>query len=251
MHRTDRAPPLVPSTALDKDGEVEPDEPDRPPAVAKPHNTHTIEIASFLPVGQVDARYHEKPYYVVPREPARQEAFAVIREAMQGRKVAGLGRVMLASRERPVLLEPMAKGMRAVTLRFAYEVRREADYFDELPNMKLPAEMLKLAEHIIDGKMAAFDPSMLQDHYRDALMRILRKKQAKVPPASARPVTPSPQNVVNLMDALRRSLAAERPSRSRHRVEAILGRGRPRPNHQITARSGPDSRRALVHSCVA
>jgi DNA end-binding protein Ku len=210
MQRADRAPPLVPSAALDEDDEVEP-EPDRTAPPVKPQNTHTIDIANFLPVGQVDARYHEKPYYVVPREPVGQEAFAVIREAMRARKVAGLGRVMLASRERPVLLEPMGKGLRAVTLRFAYEVRHEADYFDELPDMKLPAEMLKLAEHIIDGKLAEFDPSMLQDHYRDALVRILRKKQAKVSPAPARPVTPSPQNVVNLMDALRRSLEAERP----------------------------------------
>ena len=79
----------------------------------------------------------------------------------------------------------MASGLRGVTLRFAHEVRPEADYFNELPQMKLPAEMMKLAQHIIRTKSAEFDPSMLEDHYRTALVRILQKKQAKAPRATA------------------------------------------------------------------
>jgi hypothetical protein len=103
-------------------------------------------------------------------------------------------------------------GQRAlwVTLRFVHEVRGEGEYFSGIPDMKLPAEMMKLAQHIIHTKAAAFDPAMLEDHYRNAIVRILRKKHAKLPAASA-PVAPSNENVVNLMDALRRSFAAEPP----------------------------------------
>jgi DNA end-binding protein Ku len=96
-----------------------------------------------------------------------------------------------------------------VTLRFAQEVRSEAEYFSDIPEMKLPPEMMRLAQHIIRTKSADFDPSMLEDHYRNALVRILRKKQAK---RRAHPalVTPLHENVVNLMEALQRSIAAER-----------------------------------------
>jgi non-homologous end joining protein Ku len=103
----------------------------------------------------------------------------------------------------------MGRGLRGVTLRFAHEVRNDSEYFGEIPEMKLPPEMMKLAQHIIRTKSADFDPSMLEDHYRSALVRILRRKQAKRP-AKIPPVKASRENVVNLMDALRRSLAAER-----------------------------------------
>lgn len=98
-----------------------------------------------------------------------------------------------------------------MTLRFSHEVRRPEEYFAEIPQMKLPPEMMKLAQHIIRTRAAEFEPSMLEDHYRRALVGILRKKQAKRP-AQAPSVRPSQENVVNLMDALRRSIAAEPPA---------------------------------------
>jgi DNA end-binding protein Ku len=195
--------------ADDDDGDIEEEIAPRP----RPENTHTIEIERFLPAGQIDARYFEKPYYIVPREQIGQESFAVIRDAMRRDDVIGLGRVVLSSRERHFLVEPMGNGLRGVTLRFAHEVRGAEDYFNEIPEIKLPAEMMKLAQHIIRTKSDKFDPAMLEDHYRSALERILRKKQAKRP-AHAPAVKPSRENVVNLMDALRRSIAAERPSKS-------------------------------------
>ena len=133
----------------------------------RPQNTRTIEIERFVPAGQIDARYFEKPYYIVPREPVGQESFAVIRDAMSRAGVIGLARVVLSSRERPFLVEAMGSGLRGVTLRFAHEVRSEADYFGDIPEMKLPADMMKLAQHIIKTKSADFDASMLEDHYRD------------------------------------------------------------------------------------
>ncbi len=218
------SPPTVPARTAelpagqqvpedDEDEGEGPEEPEEAPAppVLRPHNTRTIEIERFLPAGQIDARYFEKPYYIVPREPVGQEAFAVIRKAMSHAGVIGLARVVLSSRERPFLVEPMGNGLRGVTLRFAHEVRAETDYFSDIPEIKLPAEMMKLAQHIIKTKSANFDPVMLEDYYRKALVRILRRKQAKRP-AHPAPVRPSAENVVNLMDALRRSIATERPA---------------------------------------
>lgn len=116
----------------------------------RPENTHTIEIERFLPAGQIDARYFEKPYYIVPRGDIGQESFAVIRDAMRREDVIGLAGVVLSSRERNFLVEPMDRGLRGVTLRFAQEVRAADDYFGEIPEIKLPA--MKLAQRIIRAK---------------------------------------------------------------------------------------------------
>ena len=209
---------------------VDDDEEEEIAPVPRPQNTRTIEIERFLPAGQIDARYFEKPYYIVPREEIGQESFAVIRDAMSREGVIGLARVVLSSRERPFLVEPMGAGLRGVTLRFSHEVRGVEDYFSEIPQMKLPAEMMKLAQHIIRTKSAEFDPSMLEDHYRSALVRILRKKQAKRP-AHVPAVKPSQENVVNLMDALRRSIAAERPAKPAPK------RGSAKPSARRSARA--------------
>jgi non-homologous end joining protein Ku len=106
----------------------------------------------------------------------------------------------------------MGAELRGVTLRFSHEVRAAEDYFSDVPKMMLSAEMMKLAQHIIRTKSGEFDPTMLEDHYRTALVRILRKKQGKRP-APAPALNPSHENVVNLMDALRRSIAADRPAK--------------------------------------
>ncbi|WP_197427450.1 Ku protein [Bradyrhizobium retamae] len=229
------SPPTVPASrhhegAEDGGADYDDEDEEQEEAVAfpRPQNTRTIEIERFLPSGQVDARYFEKPYYILPREEISQESFAVIRDAMSREAVCGLARIVLSSRERPFLLEPMGRGFRGVTLRFAHEIRNESDYFSEIPEMKLPAEMMKLAQHIIRTKSADFDPAMLKDYYRSALVRVLRRKKAKRP-AKVPPIKPSHENVINLMDALRRSIAAERSAkpatRGRSGKPATTGRG--------------------------
>ncbi len=211
------SPPTVPddpheeeevTASIDDDEETEEIGP-----IPRPQNTRTIEIERFLPAGEIDARYVEKPYYIAPREEIGQEAFAVIRDAMRREGVIGLSRVVLSSRERLLLVEPMGNGLRGVTLRFAHEVRDAEDYFGDIPQMKLPPEMMKLAQHIIRSKSGTFDPSMLEDHYRTALVRILKKKQAKRPVHHPAQVKPSRENVVSLMDALRRSIADAHPAK--------------------------------------
>jgi non-homologous end joining protein Ku len=181
-----------------------------PPRVVV-ENTRTIDIERFIPRGQIDARYVEKPYYIAPRDAVGREAFAVIRDALESQQLVGIGRVILQSRERPIALEPMGKGLRGVTLRHAHEVLSEAEYFAGIPDIALPEEMLDIAEHIMQAKKADFDPSMLEDRYRTALVEILRTKKHEMPVTDG-PVQPSSENVINLMDALRRSMDSERPS---------------------------------------
>ena len=184
---------------------------------------HTIEIESFVPREQIDERYLDSPYYIAPDGQVGQDAFAVIREAMRGKDMVALGRVVLAKRERVIMLQPWDKGLMGTTLRYPYELRDAKEYFDDIPNVKLEADMLKLAEHILQSKAADFDPAQFVDHYEEAVVEMLKKKEAGLP-VSREHAAPRPQNVVNLMDALRRSIAEEKaasaaPKKGRKRVE--------------------------------
>jgi DNA end-binding protein Ku len=173
----------------------------------KIQSTHTIDITTFVPRAEIDDRYLDSPYYIAPTDQVGQEAFSVIRDAMHEKKVVGLARVVLSRHEHIVMLEPFDKGMLATTLRYAYEVRDHADYFEDIPDLKLPAEMLKLAAHIVDGKAGHFEPKGFEDHYEKALVDLLKAKQAGI---VTQPVTEGEEapRVVNLMDALRASIAA-------------------------------------------
>src|SRR5205814_3693552 len=124
----------------------------------------------FVPRGQIDARYHLTPYYIAPRELMGQEAFAVIRDAIAAKDVVGLGRVVLSNRERPIIVEPSGSGLRGITLRYAHEIRSEAEFFAEIPEMVLPEEMLEVAQHIVETKITDFDLAFLEDRYRTALV---------------------------------------------------------------------------------
>ena len=170
---------------------------------------HTIEINSFVPRGQIDQRYLDTPYYIAPDGQVGQDAFAVIREAMRGKDMVALGRVVLAKRERVIMLGPWGKGLMATTLRYPYEIRDANEYFDDIPDVKVEPDMLKLAQYILQSKATDFDPSEFVDHYEEAVGEMLKKKQAGLSVSRER-ATPRPQNVVNLMDALRRSIAEER-----------------------------------------
>ena len=176
-------------------------------------STHTIAIESFVPVEQVDKRYLESPYYIAPEDKVAQEAFAVIRDAMKARGKAGVGRVVISRRERMVLLEPLGKGIMATVLRYPYEVRGEDAYFEDIPDLKLPGEMLDLAAHIIEQKSADFEPAAFEDRYENALVELLKSKEAGKPIVA--PEAPRPTNVVNLMDALRKSIESEKPVASK------------------------------------
>jgi DNA end-binding protein Ku len=172
-------------------------------------STHTIEIDSFVPRTQIDERYLDSPYYITPNDQVGQEAFAVIREAMRGKDMVALARVVLAKRERVIMLQPWDKGLMGTTLHYSYEIRDAKEYFDEIADLKLAPDMLKLAEHILESKQADFDPAKFVDHYEQAVVEMLREKQAGIVVPRQQPAA-RPQNVVNLMDALRRSIANEK-----------------------------------------
>jgi DNA end-binding protein Ku len=171
-------------------------------------STHTIDIEKFAPRSEIDPRYLEAPYYIAPSERVAEEAFAIIRDAMRDEKVVGLGRVVMARRERIMMLEPMGKGLVGTALRYSSEVRNEDTYFEDIPDMKLPEEMKDLAHVIIERKAGHFRPEDFNDRYEDAVVELIRAKQAGMPAKA--PEQPSrPSNVVSIMDALRKSIAAE------------------------------------------
>jgi len=119
-------------------------------------SNHSIEIDSFVPRAQIDERYLDSPYYITPDGQVGQDAFAVIREAMRGKGMVALARVVLAKRERVITLQPWDRGLMGTTLRYPYEMRDAKEYFDDLPNLKVAPDMLKLAEHILQSKAADF-----------------------------------------------------------------------------------------------
>src|SRR6266480_714340 len=136
-------------------------------------STHTIDIEKFVPRSEIDERYLDSPYYLTPEDKVGQDAFAVIREAMRRKGMVGLGKVVISRRERIVMLEPLDQGLMATTLRYAYEVRDAKTYFEDIPPVKLPDEMVKLAEHILETKAGHFDPTEFEDRYETAVVEML------------------------------------------------------------------------------
>jgi DNA end-binding protein Ku len=163
----------------------------------------------------------------VPNEPVGQDAFAVIRDAMREKDMVALARIVLAKRERVVMLQPWDKGLVATTLRYPYEVRDTKEYFDELPDMKLPKDMMQLAQHILDSKAGDFEPDKFEDRYENAVVEMIQRKRAGMPVPTERIHAPAP-NVVSLIDALKRSLAAEEakapePAKAKKRKKRVAG----------------------------
>jgi DNA end-binding protein Ku len=204
-------------------------------------STHTIDIESFVPREEIDERYLDSPYYIAPTDEVGQEAFVVIREAMRDKKMVGIGRVVLYRRERILMLEPFEKGLLATSLRYGYEVRDPQAYFEDIPDIALPAEMRKLAAHILETKASHFDPATFEDRYENALVDLLKQKQAGKPTKSEAPSRPSAR-VINLMDALKRSVASEKAPAPKRGKSGGTQSG-PRRSSRPTARR-PAARRA-------
>jgi len=186
-------------------------DPDELEAVAI-DSKRTLEIDEFVPKKDIDELYLRDPYYIVPDGEVGQQAFAVIRDAIR--------KEGMVTREHIIALEARDKGMVGVTLRYPYEVRQAQDYFDVIEDEKVPKDMLDLAVHIVDSKKGRFEPEKFEDEYESALKELLRKKQKGE--RIERPKEPARTNVVNLMDALRRSVGQEK------RTPASAKKGRKR-----------------------
>jgi DNA end-binding protein Ku len=195
-----------------------------------------IDIDEFVPKKEIDELYLNNPYYIVPDGEVGQQAFAVIREAINKEGMVAIGKVVFTSREHIIALEARGKGMMGVTLRYPYEVRKEEEYFDDIPDEKVPKDMLELATHIVETKKGHFDPDKFEDRYEDALKDLLKKKQSGKP--IERPEHREPAKVISLMDALRRSVETERGTGERRKPErAASDRRAPKKAGRSSARA--------------
>src|SRR6202140_5389433 len=173
-------------------------------------STRTIEIDEFVPRSDIDPRYIIRPYYLRPDGKVGHDAFAVIRETIRSMDKVAIGRLVLTSREHIIALEPLDKGLMGTLLRYPYEVRSQSEYFDDIQDVKITKDMLDLAKHIVEQKSGSFEPEQFDDRYESALVDLINQKRNGLPTAKAAPK--SSGNVINLMDALKRSLASEKQS---------------------------------------
>jgi DNA end-binding protein Ku len=191
-------------------------------------STRTIDIERFVAVADIDRLYWDEPYFLLPDGKMAVEAYEVIREAMKHTDRIAVGRVVMHTRERLLAIEPRDRGLLAYTLRSAAEVRSPQEAFDDIPDIKPDAEMIEIAEKIIEQRFGPFDPSLFTDRYEDALRALIAEKEK----GAGRKVTveePEDSNVVDLMAALRKSLgqtAGER-RRSPERQPARSGKKAP------------------------
>ena len=174
-------------------------------------STRTIEIDEFVPKSDIDNRYLIRPYYLVPDGKVGHDAFAVIRETIRSMNKVAIGRVVLTNREHIIALEPLDNGLMGTLLRYPYEVRSAEEYFEDIQDVKVTKDMLDLARHIVEQKSGSFEPGQFEDRYESALIDLINQKRNGLPTA-AKSAPKSSGNVINLMDALKRSLASEKQS---------------------------------------
>jgi DNA end-binding protein Ku len=187
-------------------------------------SSKTIDIDGFVDASDIDPIYLDSTYYLAPDGPIAEETFAVILEAMKHEKKVAIARIVLSGRERLVAIEPIEDGFRLVTLRSAREIREPSSALDKL-SVKLSPDMLGMAEMIIAQKPMKFEPAEFEDRYETALMELVKSKISGGQPVIAK--APERGNVVNLMDALRRSIEEERrpPAASLGKPAAGAGKG--------------------------
>jgi DNA end-binding protein Ku len=167
-------------------------------------STHTIDIDEFVDRSEIDPRYLIRPYYLRPDGKVGHDAFAVIRETIREMGKVAIGRVVLTNREHIIALEPLDKGLMGTLLRYPYEVRGEEEYFDDIQDVKVTKDMLDLAKHIVNQKSGRFEPEKFEDQYESALVELINQKRAGKPIVPKE--RPKGENVVDLMEALRRSV---------------------------------------------
>ena len=182
-------------------------------------SNHTMNIEAFVDEDSVDVIYQDAPYYLAPDGAMAEETFIVLREAMRKAGKLAIARIVLSSRERVITIGARETGMFVCTLRNPNEVRGTAEYFGAIPTGTPDPEMLQLAEALIKQKETTFDPKNYEDRYEAALMTMIREKLKGHKPIIA--AAPERGNVINLMDALKASLAQSKPpAKSKTKVEA-------------------------------
>lgn len=179
-------------------------------------STRTIDIDMFVPRESIASLWYDTPHFLVPDDEVGEEAFSVIREAMQATGMNGIARLVLYRRERAVMLEPRAKGIVLWTLRYGDEVRPPKEYFDAVGTQKVDKDSLGLITTLIERRVRDWDPSMVHDPVQENLQKLIAaRKRKRPPPKKAKEAEPEPTagNVISITEALKRSLAAEKAAR--------------------------------------
>ena len=178
-------------------------------------STRTIDIDMFVPRDSIPWIFLDSPYFLLPEEAVAEEAYAVIREAMAATNMVGISRVVLNRRERAVMLEPNGKGIMVWTLRYGDEVRKAGPYFEGVGKAAPDGGLMKLAGQLIKQKTKHWSPEMVKDPVQEHLLKLIASKQSRsarhAQRAAGEPARPG--NVVNLFDALKQSLAGEKPAK--------------------------------------
>jgi DNA end-binding protein Ku len=174
-------------------------------------STRTIDITTFTPRDSIEWIWLDSPYYLSPNDPVGQEAFSVIRDAMEAQNMVGISRLVISRRERAVMLEPRGKGIVLWTLRYGDEVRDEDSYFERIGDEQADSEIMPLVQQLIKKQTKNWSLQMVADPVQERLLEIIEaKKKTLTKPAKAKSAPASQSNVVNIMDALRKSVAAEK-----------------------------------------
>ncbi|MGE0626290.1 MAG: Ku protein [Hyphomicrobiaceae bacterium] len=176
----------------------------------------TIDLVQFVDAGEVDYQFFERPYFVAPADSLAGEGFVVIRDALAKTGKVGLAQVTIGGREWLVAIAPMGEGLVMEMLRYAEELRDPADFFTEVPKSKPPKEMVDLAVQLINQKSAPFKPDAYHDHYQEALRALVQEKmRGRKIVAEEESARPSGSNVVDLMEALKRSVGQQGGSKTK------------------------------------
>jgi DNA end-binding protein Ku len=174
---------------------------------------HTIELVQFSDLSSIDPIYYESPYFVAPDGTIAQEAYLTLREALKKSGTVAIGQVVLSNKERMVAIKPYGRGMVMETLRYNYEVREADDYFGNIEPAVMKGEQLDLALELIKRKKADFDPRKFRDLYQEGLKEIIKARLEKRP-ARIKEEKPMPGKVIDIMDALRKSLQQSEDSKA-------------------------------------
>jgi len=180
-------------------------------------SARTIDIETFVPAESIDWVWFDTPYYLTPDDPVGEEAYCVIRDAMRATGTVGVSRLVLNRRERAVILTPRDKGIVLWTLRFGDEVHDPGEYFASIGDLKPDPELMRLISDLIKARKKAWSPEMVADPVQAKLLDIIEAKKKGAKKAKAKPAAePEPRsNVINIMDALRRSVAAAKKPKGR------------------------------------
>jgi DNA end-binding protein Ku len=200
---------------------------------------HTVEVQQFVSLDEVPPEYLEKPYFVVPENDIQAEAFAVVRAALAKSKKAGLGKIAFGGREHILAITAASgdePGMMAYTMRYQDELRKPAEYFADIKKVKVDEDSLELAESLIKKRTAKFDPSKFSDGYEVALKELVEAKVKHAPIPHDEVPKPERAKVINLMDALRKSLNTGSKAESAPPPSS----GKKKPSKSVTAPLFPE-----------